>query len=51
VLLVDDDAADSALVIDAFTSRRLSGHLERVADGAQALAHLRREAGEGGNGP
>jgi CheY-like chemotaxis protein len=44
VLLVEDDVADVALVTDAFASQDLASDLHHVADGAEALAFLRREA-------
>lgn len=45
VLLVEDDAADVALVEDVFASRALPGHLHVVPDGVEALAFLRRTDG------
>jgi CheY-like chemotaxis protein len=44
VLLVEDDVADVALVTDAFAGHDLASDLHHVADGAEALAFLRREA-------
>lgn len=43
VLLVEDDAADVALVEDAFATHRLPSRLHVANDGVQALAFLRRE--------
>lgn len=43
VLLVDDDAADAALITDAFEVRQAPVRLHHVVDGGQALAFLRRQ--------
>jgi len=43
VLLVEDDAADVALVTDAFTNHDVRSELHHVGDGAEALAYLRGE--------
>lgn len=43
VLLVEDDLADVVLVKDAFGSHRLPARLHHAADGAEALAFMRRE--------
>ena len=43
VLLVEDDLGDAALMENAFAGQRASARLHHVADGAQALAFLRRE--------
>lgn len=43
VLLVDDDAADIALITEAFTTHRAPVRLHTASDGVEALAFLRRE--------
>jgi CheY-like chemotaxis protein len=43
VLLVDDDAADIALISDALTTQHAPVMLHTTADGVEALAFLRRE--------
>ena len=43
VLVVEDDLGDLALVENAFADHRIASTLHHVADGADALAFLRRE--------
>jgi CheY-like chemotaxis protein len=43
VLVVEDDPGDFALVESAFAGHRLPSTIHHVADGADALAFLRRE--------
>lgn len=43
VLLVDDDAADIALITEAFTHHHAPVRLHTTADGIEALAFLHRE--------
>ena len=45
VLLVEDDLGDVALMESSFAEHRVPTVLHHVADGAEALAFLRREAG------
>ncbi|GIF69096.1 two-component system response regulator [Asanoa ishikariensis] len=45
VLVVEDDLGDLALVENAFADHSVSSTLHHVADGADALAFLRRENG------
>jgi CheY-like chemotaxis protein len=44
VLVVDDDLGDVALMENAFADHSVHSKLHHVADGAQALAFLRRES-------
>jgi CheY-like chemotaxis protein len=44
VLVVEDDLGDVALVEGAFAEHSVASDLHHVADGAEALAFLRREA-------
>ena len=44
VLLVEDDAADVALMENAFADHEFASELHHVPDGAEALAFLRRDA-------
>jgi two-component system response regulator len=44
VLLVEDDAADVALMETVFADHELTSELHHVPDGAEALAFLRRDA-------
>jgi two-component system response regulator len=44
VLLVEDDAADVALMENAFADHEYTSELHHVPDGAEALAFLRRDA-------
>ena len=44
VLLVEDDAADVALMENAFADHEVTSDLHHVPDGAEALAFLRRDA-------
>ncbi len=44
VLLVEDDAADVALMENAFADHPVTSDLHHVPDGAEALAFLRRDA-------
>ncbi len=44
VLVVEDDPGDVALVESAFAEHSIRSDLHHVADGAEALAFLRREA-------
>jgi CheY-like chemotaxis protein len=43
VLLVEDDLGDAALMENAFADHQTSTRLHHVADGADALAFVRRE--------
>jgi two-component system response regulator len=43
VLLVEDDAADVALMENAFADHAVTSELHHVPDGAEALAFLRRD--------
>src|SRR5688572_3429366 len=43
VLVVEDDLGDVALVEGAFAEHSVASDLHHVADGAEALAFLRRE--------
>jgi CheY-like chemotaxis protein len=43
VLLVDDDAADIALITEAFANHHARVRLHTAGDGIEALAFLRRE--------
>jgi CheY-like chemotaxis protein len=45
VLLVDDNAADLALISDVFRSYPLPTRVHTAADGVEALAFLRRQGG------
>ena len=45
VLLVDDDAADIALISEAFTAHHATVRLHVASDGLEALAFLRPEPG------
>jgi two-component system response regulator len=45
VLLVDDDAADIALISEAFAAHRAPVRLHVAGDGVEAMAFLRREDG------
>ncbi len=45
VLVVEDDLGDLALVENAFADHSVASELHHVADGADALAFLRRENG------
>ncbi len=42
-LLAEDDDAQAELVALAFEDNRIANHLDRVCDGVEALAYLRRE--------
>ncbi len=43
ILLVDDNAGDIRLTLEAFKEARLSKRVSVVRDGVEALAYLRRE--------
>ncbi len=43
VLIVEDDAADVALIENAFVEHGVASRLHHVGDGVEALAFLRRE--------
>jgi chemotaxis family two-component system response regulator Rcp1 len=43
ILLVDDNPADLDLTIEALAQNKSRSHVSTVADGAEAMAYLRRE--------
>jgi len=48
ILLVDDDSGDVLLAKEAFADGKLANRLHVAADGAQAMAYLRREGADAG---
>jgi len=44
ILLVEDNAGDARLTLEAFKEAKVINHLTVVNDGVKALAYLRREA-------
>jgi two-component system, chemotaxis family, response regulator Rcp1 len=43
ILLIEDSPSDAALTIEALQEGKIANHLNRAADGVEALAYLRRE--------
>ena len=43
ILLVEDNAGDARLTLEAFKEGRVLNHLTVVQDGVEALAYLRRQ--------
>ena len=43
ILLVEDNAGDARLTLEAFKEGKVLNHLTVVQDGVQALAYLRRQ--------
>jgi CheY-like chemotaxis protein len=43
ILLIEDDPGDVLITREAFTEHKLRNRLTVLSDGAQAIAHLRRE--------
>src|SRR6266705_3418064 len=43
ILLVEDNSGDARLTLEALKETRLYNNLQRVVDGVEALAYLRRE--------
>ena len=43
ILLVEDSPSDAALTIEAFQAGKILNNLNRVVDGVEAIAYLRRQ--------
>lgn len=44
VLLVEDDAADAELTIEAFSESKFQVNFDIVRDGHEAISHLKRQS-------
>lgn len=43
ILLIEDSPSDAALTIEALQAGKIANNLNRVADGVEAMAYLRRQ--------